>query len=150
MGVIWGQNSNIFKPRQITYQNEALGPVIKKKMVYEVIRGHHPDPKIWGLRGHLRSKFKDFQTLTPSFGVKIKENSGPKIASSEARDYQGKTGRPIAPFHNLPRAKREAKEKRPIHQLPRAKRGAEKKRPFHQLPRAKREAKEKIPIHQLP
>ena len=30
-GVIWGQNSNIFKPKQITYQNEALGPVIKKK-----------------------------------------------------------------------------------------------------------------------
>ena len=30
-GVIWGQNPNIFKPRQIIYQNEALGPVIKKK-----------------------------------------------------------------------------------------------------------------------
>ena len=30
-GVIWGQNSNIFKPRQIIHQNKALGPVIKKK-----------------------------------------------------------------------------------------------------------------------
>ena len=30
-GVIWGQNPKIFKPRQIIYQNEALGPVIKKK-----------------------------------------------------------------------------------------------------------------------
>ena len=28
-GVIWGQNPNIFKPRQIIHQNEALGPVIK-------------------------------------------------------------------------------------------------------------------------
>ena len=39
-GVIWGQNANIFKPRQIIYQNEALGPMTKKKMVFEVIRGH--------------------------------------------------------------------------------------------------------------
>ena len=39
-GVIWGQNPNIFKPRQIIYQNEVLGPVIKKKMVFKVIRGH--------------------------------------------------------------------------------------------------------------
>ena len=31
-GVIWGQNPNIFKPRQIIYQNEAFGPVIKKKL----------------------------------------------------------------------------------------------------------------------
>ena len=30
-GVIWGQNPNIFKPRQIIYQKEALGPVITKK-----------------------------------------------------------------------------------------------------------------------
>ena len=30
-GVIWGKNSKIFKPRQIIHQNEALGPVIKKK-----------------------------------------------------------------------------------------------------------------------
>ena len=30
-GVIWGQNSKIFKPRQIIHQNEALGPVIKKE-----------------------------------------------------------------------------------------------------------------------
>ena len=29
-GVIWGQNSNIFKPRQIIHQNEALGSVSKK------------------------------------------------------------------------------------------------------------------------
>ena len=65
-------------------------------MVFEVIRGHHPDPKITGLWGHLRSKFKDFQTLTPSFGVKIKKRSGQKFASSEARGYKEKTVQPIA------------------------------------------------------
>ena len=30
-GVIWDQNQNIYKARQIIYQNEALGPVIEKK-----------------------------------------------------------------------------------------------------------------------
>ena len=31
-GVIWGQNPNIFKPRQIIYQNKALCPVINIKL----------------------------------------------------------------------------------------------------------------------
>ena len=31
-GVIWGQNSKIFKPRQIIHQNEALDLVIKKNL----------------------------------------------------------------------------------------------------------------------
>ena len=34
--------------------------------------------------------------------------------------------------HQLPRAKREAKETRMVNKLPRAKREAKKKRPFHQ------------------
>ena len=40
-----------FKPRQIKYQNEALGPVIKEKGC----RGHlrSSDPKIEGIWGHL-------------------------------------------------------------------------------------------------
>ena len=40
-GVIWGQNSNIFKPSQIIYQNEALGPVINIKWFSE-----SSDPKL--------------------------------------------------------------------------------------------------------
>ena len=49
-GVIWGKNPNIFKPRQIIYQNEALGPVIKKSG----FRGHprSSDPKTGGIWGH--------------------------------------------------------------------------------------------------
>ena len=31
VGVIWGQNPNIFKPRDIICKNDALDPVIKKK-----------------------------------------------------------------------------------------------------------------------
>ena len=40
-GVIGGQNSNIFKPRQFIYQNEALGHVIMKKLFLR-----SPDPKL--------------------------------------------------------------------------------------------------------
>ena len=73
---------------------KLLIPLLRKNG----FRGHlwSSDPKIRGLWGHLRSKFKDFQTLTPSFGLKIKKRSGPKIASSEARGYQEKTAQPIA------------------------------------------------------
>ena len=56
-GVIGGQNSNIFKPRQFIYQNEALGHVIMKKLFLR-----SPDPKLGGIWGHLGSKFKHFQT----------------------------------------------------------------------------------------
>ena len=56
-GVIRGQNSNIFKPRQFIYQNEALGHVITKKCS----RGH-VTPNWGGIRGHLGSKSEDFQT----------------------------------------------------------------------------------------
>ena len=59
VGVTWGQNPNIFIPRQIIYQNEALGPIIKKKMVFEVIR-----PEIKGICGHLRSKSKVVRNQT--------------------------------------------------------------------------------------
>ena len=94
-GVILGQNLKVFKLDQTIYKNEAFGPMINIKWFTrssEVIL-----PQIRGLRGHLRSKFKDFQTLTPSFGVKIKKKrSGPQIASSEARGYQDKTDQPIA------------------------------------------------------
>ena len=58
-GVIWGQNPKIFKPRQIIYQNEALGALITKKWFprsLEVIR-----PQIKGYLG--------------SFGVKIQKIS---------------------------------------------------------------------------
>ena len=51
-GVIRGQNSNIFKPRQFIYQNEALSHVITKKLfsrsrdpelgVFGVIWGQNP------------------------------------------------------------------------------------------------------------
>ena len=53
-GVIWGQNPNIFKPRQYIYQNEAFGHVITMKWF-----SRSPDPKFWG---HLGSKSKDFRT----------------------------------------------------------------------------------------
>ena len=62
VGVTWGQNPNIFKPRQIIYQNEALCLVIKKKWFSrssEVIR-----PQNEGVWGHFGSKFKNFQTWT--------------------------------------------------------------------------------------
>ena len=58
-GVIWGQNSNIFKPRQFIYQNEALGHVITNKLF-----SRSPDPKLRGIWGHLGSKFKHFKTWT--------------------------------------------------------------------------------------
>ena len=57
-GVIWGQNSNIFKPRQIIYQNEAFGPVITKTRFsrsVEVTR-----PQIWGYLGSFRVKIQKF------------------------------------------------------------------------------------------
>ena len=59
VGVTWGQNQSIFIPRQIIYQNEALAPIIKKKMGFEVIR-----PEIKGICGHLRSKSKVVQNET--------------------------------------------------------------------------------------
>ena len=90
-GVIWGNNSKFFKPGQTIYQNEAFDPVIKKEWF-----SRSSDPKIRGLWGHLKLKVKDFQTLTPSFGVKIKKSSGPKIASSEARGSEEDTVPPIA------------------------------------------------------
>ena len=34
-GVIWGKNPNIFKPRQIIYQNEALGALITGEGFYK-------------------------------------------------------------------------------------------------------------------
>ena len=46
-GVIWGQNPNIFKPREIMYKNEALGPVIKNKWF-----SRSSDPKITDIWGH--------------------------------------------------------------------------------------------------
>ena len=49
-GVIWGQNSNIFKPRQLIYQNQALGDVITKKLFSRSF-----DPKLGGIWGHLGS-----------------------------------------------------------------------------------------------
>ena len=59
---IWGQISNISKPRQIIYQNEALGTVIMKKWF-----PGSPEvtwPQIRGIWGHLRSNFK----YPPSWG----------------------------------------------------------------------------------
>ena len=43
-GFIWGQNSNIFKPRRFIYQNEALGHVITNKLF-----SRSPDPKLGGI-----------------------------------------------------------------------------------------------------
>ena len=86
-GVIWGQNSNIFKPRQIIHQNEALGPVIKKKWFSwssEVIWLQNKDPL-----GSFEVKIQRFSNFDP---VSTKKGGGQKIASSEARGYQEKTG----------------------------------------------------------
>ena len=55
-GVIWGQITKKFKPGQIIYQNEALGPVITKKWFsrsVEVTR-----PKIGDIWGQNRKSFK--------------------------------------------------------------------------------------------
>ena len=57
-GVIWGQNPNIFKPRYIICQNDALDPVIKKKWFSrssEVIR-----PQNWGYLGSFGVKVQSF------------------------------------------------------------------------------------------
>ena len=54
--VIWARNPNIFKPRQIIYQNGALGPVIEKKWISRA------SGEIWpsngGIWGHLGWKSK--------------------------------------------------------------------------------------------
>ena len=60
-GVIWGQNPNIFKPRQIIYQNEPLGPVTKKKWFSrssEVIW-----PQNWAYLGSFGVKIQTFSNL---------------------------------------------------------------------------------------
>ena len=90
IGVTWGYLGS-FGVKIQTFSNldkqytkmKLLIPWLRKNG----FRGHlrSSDPKIRGLWGHLKSKVKDFQTLTPSFGVKIKKRSGPKFASSEAR-----------------------------------------------------------------
>ena len=61
-GVVWGQNLKVFRPRQIMYQNEALGPVITKTGSRGRPSPH--DPKFGVIWGHLGSKFKNFQSQT--------------------------------------------------------------------------------------
>ena len=48
-GVILGRNSNIFKPVQIVYRNEALGPVVKKKWLRGQPRSYHPKFGVFGV-----------------------------------------------------------------------------------------------------
>ena len=60
-GVIWGQITKMFKPGQIIYQNEALGPLIRKKCFsrsVEVMR-----PQNWGYLGSFGVKIQSFSNL---------------------------------------------------------------------------------------
>ena len=86
-GVIWGQNNIIFKHSQMIYQIEAQAPLVTIKKFSRSF-----DPKLGEIRGHLRSKFKDFQTWAiygPKwsscsrvyFKVVVKVNRGHKTPS---------------------------------------------------------------------
>ena len=114
-GVIWDQNSKFFKPKQIIYQNEALGPVINIKLF---LRSSDPNLSAFGV---------NFQRL-------FKKRLVHKLprAKREAKKKRS--------VHQLARAKREAKEKSLVDELPRAKRESKKKSQVHKFPRAKREA----------
>ena len=56
-GVIRGQNHIIFKHSQIIYQIEAQAPLVTIKKFSRSF-----DPKLGEIKGHMGSKFKDFQT----------------------------------------------------------------------------------------
>ena len=56
-GVIWGQNDIIFKHSQMIYQIEAQAPLVTIKKFSRSF-----DPKLGEIKGHMGSKFKDFQT----------------------------------------------------------------------------------------
>ena len=57
-GVIWGQNPNIFKARQIIYQNAALDPVIKIEWFSR--SSEFIWPRNWGYLGSFGVKIQSF------------------------------------------------------------------------------------------
>ena len=91
-GVIWGQNSKLFKPRQIIYQNEAIGTMITKS----------------GFRGHPRSSDPESEVFRVIWG------QNPKIFKPRQIIYQNEAlvtrreAKKKRLVHQLPRAKREA------------------------------------------